>query len=48
MNDMREEVENDLKNYEDREIEKMRNSIEHGMGWHGEKMEQALSTSKMG
>jgi hypothetical protein len=48
LNDMRKDVENDLKNYKDREIEKMRTSILNGMGWHGEKMNNALTISKMG
>jgi hypothetical protein len=48
LNDMREEVENGLKTYEDREKEKMRISILDGRGWHGEKMKHALAISKMG
>ena len=47
LNDMQEEVENDLRKYEVREIEKMKTSILKGMGWHGEKMKNAISISNM-
>jgi hypothetical protein len=44
---MSEEVKNDLINYEEPEIDKMITSIKNGMGWHGEKMPNALSISSM-
>jgi hypothetical protein len=44
---MREEVENDLRKYEVREIDKMKTSNLKGMGWHGEKMKNVMSVSKM-
>lgn len=49
LNDIRGEVDNDLKKYEDLEIAKMKKSILDGRmnAWHGEKTNKALSTSKM-
>jgi hypothetical protein len=47
LKDMSEEVENDLKKYEELEINKMRASILKNMGWHGEKMTNALLISNM-
>lgn len=44
---MSKEVENDLINYEEPEIDKMITSIRNGIGWHGEKMNNALSISNM-
>ncbi len=48
LNKMKEEVGIDLRKYKDREIDKMRTSIRNGMGWHGEKMNNALAISNMG
>jgi hypothetical protein len=49
LKDIREEVDNDLKKYENREIEKMKKSILDGKrnAWHGEKTNKALITSNM-
>jgi hypothetical protein len=47
LNDMSKEVEDDLINYEELEIDKMITSIRNNMGWHGEKMKNALSISNM-
>lgn len=38
LKDMKDEVENNLRSYNDREVEKMRTCILNGTGWHGEKI----------
>lgn len=47
LRDMQKEVNNDLKEYDDLEIDKMKASILKNMGWHGDKINNALSIANM-